>query len=237
MAVSTPVLGLDPDRTAWSSMAADRGIPAVLLYAVAGTETGRPAGHAARISGEQVLRGHTAVSQSRLGDAIDLWRASLVLDLVAGPESGGNYNAWYGNARQNDVHLADLTLDEVRRLQARLLRRHGGSAIGRYQIIARTLEGLITRMGLTGKERFTPALQDRMALHLAHEAGLGRWLTEALSDERFAANLARVWAGLPGDESNRSVYAGLQGNRSGIRWGRLVAALRAIRVDGSRGLN
>ena len=107
----------------------------------------------------------------------------------------------------------------------------GGSAVGRYQIIDDTLEGLIVRMGLSGKERFTPALQDRMAMHLAREAGLDAWLAGALSDERFAAQLARVWAGLPADHSNRSVYAGIQGNRSTIGWSSLVTSLRRIRFD------
>ena len=162
---------------------------------------------------------------------IDLWRASAVLDLVAGPESRGNYNAWYREAHQQAVQLADLTISEVRALQARLVRRNGGSAIGRYQIIDETLEWLVARMGLTGKEPFTPALQDRMALQLARDAGLNAWLAGALADARFAANLARVWAGLPGDHQGRSVYAGIQGNRATIAWRTLVASLRRIRSD------
>jgi hypothetical protein len=34
---------------------------------------------------------------------------------------------------------------------------------------------LIVGMGLRGSERFTPALQDRMAMHLGREAGLEAW--------------------------------------------------------------
>ena len=76
-----------------------------------------------------------------------------------------------------------------------------------------------------------PALQDRMALQLARDAGLTAWLAGTLGDARFAANLARVWAGLPGDHRGRSVYAGIQGNRATIGWRSLVAALRWIRSD------
>ena len=68
-------------------------------------------------------------------------------------------------------------------------------------------------------------------MHLARDAGLQAWLTGALSDERFAANLARVWAGLPGDHSDRSVYAGIQGNRATLGWRTVVASLRGIRFD------
>lgn len=68
-------------------------------------------------------------------------------------------------------------------------------------------------------------------MHLAREAGLQSWLSGALSDARFAAHLARVWAGLPGGHSNRSVYAGIQGNRATIGSPSLVASLRHIRSD------
>jgi len=162
---------------------------------------------------------------------IDLWRTNAVLDLVAGPESRGNYNAWYRAAHQDGLQLADLTVGEVRALQKRLVRASGGSAIGRYQIIDDTLDGLVARMGLTGKERFTPALQDRMAMQLATDAGLEDWIIGRLGDERFAANLARVWAGLPADHRGRSFYAGIQGNRAAIGWRTLVASLRGIRDD------
>jgi hypothetical protein len=193
---------------------------------------------AARAYGRRVLRVRDALrgnaSKGSHQDVLDLWRASAVLDLVAGPESRGNYNAWYAQAHQSQVQLADLTVREVRALQDRLARRNGGSAVGRYQIIDDTLAGLVVRLGLTGDERFTPAFQDRMAMHLARDAGLQAWLTGALSDERFAANLARVWAGLPGDDSNRSVYAGIQGNRATVGWGTVVASLRDIRIDAIR---
>lgn len=193
---------------------------------------------AARAYGRRALRLRDALrGQSFKVDphgVLDLWRASAVLDLVAVPESRGNYNAWYAHAHQSRVQLADLTVREVRALQEGLVRRNGGSAVGRYQIIDDTLDGLVVRLGLTGSERFTPALQDRLALHLARDAGLQAWLTGALSDERFAANLARVWAGLPGDHSDRSVYAGIQGNRATLGWRTVVASLRGIRFDGTR---
>jgi hypothetical protein len=188
---------------------------------------------AARAYGRRILslRERLRGRSSRAAGLIDLWRTAAVLDLVAGPESRGNYNAWYRAAHQGEVQLAELTLAEVRALQRRLVRQNGGSAIGRYQIIDDTLEGLVVRMGLSSSERFTPALQDRMAMHLAREAGLAAWLDGALSDERFAARLARVWAGLPADQSGRSRYAGIQGNRAGIGWRTLVTSLGRIRSE------
>ena len=69
------------------------------------------------------------------------------------------------------------------------------------------------------------------AMRLVGDAGLEAWLSGALGDERFAANLARVWAGLPADQRGRSLYAGIQDNRATIGWGTVVSALRGIRAD------
>ena len=156
-------------------------------------------------------------------------RAGALLDLIALPESGGNYNAWYGNATQDGVDLATLTVDQVRALQADLVRSQGGSAIGRYQLLDETLDGLVERLGVAGSEPFTPALQDRLALQLARDAGMDSWLEGGLSDTRFAQNLAQVWAGLPADASNQSHYAGIQGNRATLAWDSVLVSLAAIR--------
>jgi conjugal transfer mating pair stabilization protein TraG len=192
---------------------------------------------AARAYGAQVLRLADALRGATArripGDPLDRWRAAAVLDLVAGPESGGHYDALYRDARQREVALAALTLREVRALQERRRRTHGGSAIGRYQFLAATLEALIDRFGLTGEERFTPALQDRLAQALLTDAGVEAWLAGTLPERAFAARLARVWAGLPRDASGLSHYAGVGDNRATLAWPAVVAALRAIRSPGS----
>ena len=158
------------------------------------------------------------------------WSGAL-LDLIAAPESRGNYNAWYGDAAQDRVDLSGFTVDQVRDLQADLVQANGGSAIGRYQLLDDTLDGLVERLGLSGNERFTPELQDRMALQLAQDAGMDDWIAGRISDERFAENLSQVWAGLPRDGSNESYYAGIQGNRATVDWNTVMASLRGIRGD------
>jgi conjugal transfer mating pair stabilization protein TraG len=127
------------------------------------------------------------------------------------------------------VDLATLTVDQVRARQADLIRSQGGSAIGRYQLLDNTLDGLVERMGVTGAEPFTPALQDRLALQLARDAGMDSWLDGGISDTQFAQNLAQVWAGLPADASNQSHYAGIRGNRATLAWDTVLASLAAIR--------
>ncbi len=156
-------------------------------------------------------------------------RAGAVLDLIAAAESGGNYDAWHGNAGQRDVDLSGSAVNEVRELQADLVRSTGGSAIGRYQFLDDTLVTLMGRLGLSGTERFTPQLQDRLALQLARDAGLDRWLAGTLSDDQFGKNLSLIWAGLPLDASNRSAYEGVSGNRAMLGYSDVIARLRVIR--------
>ncbi len=152
-----------------------------------------------------------------------------VLDLVASAESNGNYNAWYRNADQSRVELSQMTVDQIRDLQRQLVHHNGGSAIGRYQIIDETLDSLKTRMGLTGGEYFTPAMQDRMGLLLAQDAGLESWLNDGMSHERFAYSLSQVWAGLPKDTSNESYYEGYAENRANVSYSSVMGTLQGIR--------
>ncbi|MBK1699371.1 conjugal transfer protein TraG N-terminal domain-containing protein [Thiococcus pfennigii] len=178
--------------------------------------------------------GDTPVSPPLSQKSVSGGSLGPLLDLIAAPESRGHYNAWYGNADQDELDLAQLTIDQVRDLQADLVRSTGGSAIGRYQFLDDTLDGLVERLGLTGNERFTPALQDRMALELARDAGLEDWLRGQISDEDFAQHLAQVWAALPRDASNRSHYEGIQGNRALVDWPTVIASLQEIRRDQAR---
>jgi len=164
---------------------------------------------------------HPTVTDGRLGQ---------VLDLIAIPESHGNYNAWYNEVDQSQLDLSTLTLDEVRTIQQQLLEAgNGGSAIGRYQLIPSTLEDLTERLGLSGSEQFTPALQDRLALVLARDAGVDAWMSGALPTDVFAYNLSKIWAGLPKDASNESYHQGVGDNAARIDYSTVLDRLTAIR--------
>lgn len=81
------------------------------------------------------------------------------------------------------------------------------TAAGRYQILARTWDGLVSKLGRGALPDFGPDNQDRAALELIRERG-------ALNDVRAGrvaaavGKVAKVWASLPGAN-----YAG-QGMRS-----------------------
>jgi tape measure domain-containing protein len=109
--------------------------------------------------------------------AIRQFSGSL-LELIAKGESGGNYNAtldngaWTGGGK----NLVGMQLKDVRDLQRMMLANpgnrakygngKGSSALGKYQIVGQTLEGLMKEMGLNGSELFDEKMQDQMAMRL-----------------------------------------------------------------------
>ena len=120
------------------------------------------------------------------------------LDIIAGPESGGNYNAMnqgtdkngnivgstMGGKTSKDIigkNLTDMTIGEViDRQNERKYPRNakpdlGIHAAGKYQMIGNTLPGAMNSAGLKPSDKFSPENQDKMALALLQERGLAPW--------------------------------------------------------------
>jgi tape measure domain-containing protein len=146
-----------------------------------------------------------------------------LLDLIASKESGGDYNSTLDNGRWTNgpQNLTSMTLNQIRELQRGMLTPEnqavhgdgGSSALGRYQIVGKTLQGLMDKMGLTGNELFDPAMQDRLARELiAGRQGQGtdglRSEWEGLKNVSDAEILAAMNAG-KGPTINKAVANGL----------------------------
>lgn len=160
-----------------------------------------------------------------------------LLDLVARAElSGGressvsnNYNAYYANAGNTEIDFTKMTIREVREWQDKYI--SGGSpssAVGRYQIIRKTLDSLIDELDLTGSEYFDSKMQDKMGETLLKRRGYDKFKTGKMSKEDFANNLAKEWASFPvigGDKDGYSYYAGVANNKAHIKTDHVLAAL------------
>jgi tape measure domain-containing protein len=116
-----------------------------------------------------------------------------MLDLIGraeGTDRGRGYNETlaYGAFTGGNVNLTSMTLDDIDALQKRMLRHpdnnFNSSALGRYQIVRKTLLGLRKELGLSGDEKFTPELQDRLAKQLLKRRG------------RSISGLRNEWQGL-----------------------------------------
>ena len=158
-------------------------------------------------------------------------QAAHLLDFVAGPESGGNYNAYYGHGDNSKVNLTGMTLGEVLQFQHNLVAVDGqpSSAAGRYQFMPKTLQGLMGQLHLTGNERFTPELQDQLALQLLKNRGLEQWQQGKLDDATFANNLAYEWASLPNMHTGASQYGGDGLNKALVTPGQVSKVLGEAR--------
>jgi muramidase (phage lysozyme) len=181
------------------------------------------AGEFDKVLTEQLDATHTSVGTYTLATIKDDPKAARILDFVSSLESRGNYNAVSGNAKASE-DLSQITLAEV---IAKQKKGWGGpsSAIGRYQIIRKTMQGLIQQMGLPLTTKFTPELQDRMAVQLLKNRGYDDFVAGKMSSQAFAIQLAMEWASMPRPDTGRSHYAGdAVGNKS------LTSASKVMRL-------
>jgi muramidase (phage lysozyme) len=155
-------------------------------------------------------------------------KAGRLLGLIRQHEAAGNYNAVYGNAR-NTTDLGKFSLNQILAMQAAARSRGVKStAIGGYQFIYKTLRGLKDEMKLTGDEKFTPELQDRLGMALLQRRGYEQFKAGTLSKRGFALRIAQEWASLPDPNTGRSVYAGDGLNASSVRPRQVLAELGLI---------
>lgn len=95
--------------------------------------------------------------------------------------------------------LTQMTVGEIIAASDGWRKRFGttSGAAGAYQIIKPTLQSLVKQLGIDLGEKFTPALQDRMADQLLATRGLSRFLRGDMTVTEFGNSLAREWASFP----------------------------------------
>jgi muramidase (phage lysozyme) len=135
-----------------------------------------------------------------------------LLEYIGDKESGGNYNVLVGG--KIEPSLTNLTVGEVIEYQKGMKARgHESSAVGKYQIIRKTLESLVQAGYAKMDDVFSPQTQDKLAMGLLKIRGLDSFLSGKLSKEEFADNLSKEWASLP-YRTGSSYYNGVGGNKS-----------------------
>jgi peptidoglycan hydrolase-like protein with peptidoglycan-binding domain len=146
-------------------------------------------------------------------DAVTKGKVGQVLNFVAGPESGGQYDIMFGGKR--DPAILNMTMEELASYQLAHARRAGSSAAGRYQIMHFNTINYAKKAGLDPtKDKFTAENQDKMGIVFLREAGLEDWLRGRIDDTRFLDRLSRIWAGLPSpSKGGQSFYGGVGLNK------------------------
>lgn len=163
----------------------------------------------------------------------------VILDLISEHESAGNYNAVIGHVHASD-DLGQYTIRQIyAKMDGLLYKEHMPStAIGRYQIIRKTLKSLVATLHLNENvDKFTPELQDRLAVELLKYRGYQKWYLGKLGNVDFAHQLSCEWASLPDPyNGGRSHYDGIAGNHAGTTLAHVYAGLdraRALKENGS----
>ncbi len=158
-----------------------------------------------------------------------------ILDFIRGGvpehpsgEAAGNYNAYFGHVKST-ITFAMMSLDQVYTFQAKMLQSDSRStAVGGYQFLRRTLQGLQKAQNLPGSTLFTPRLQDDFAIALMVGRGYKAWWRPGgFTNFDFAHGLSVEWASLPDPlNGGRSHYDGDGVNSTDTTLEKVYAMLR-----------
>lgn len=176
--------------------------------------------------------GKDEVKGNQGGDEI-ISRNKPILDMIGGTEGtdrGDGYNETlaYGAYTGGDVNLTSMTLGEVKNLQKDMLNHPdnnwNSSAVGRYQIVGKTLRALMKKMDLDDDVVFDEVLQDKMAIELLKMRGLDKYLKGEISKGKLIDNISKEWASLP----NTKGIGSYGGQRTGIKLSKMEEIIDSI---------
>lgn len=161
--------------------------------------------------------------------------------LIGRGEGGyGAYNRGRaGDANGRTLDFSQMTVAEVQRRQHlpegdpnRLF------AVGKYQIIPGTMDEVVRGMGLSGNERLTPALQERMFsdyLIAEKRPDIKAYITGETNGpdglRRAQIATAREWASVAHPDTGLSVYGNVGNNRASISTAQAATALNEMRTE------
>lgn len=96
--------------------------------------------------------------------------------------------------------LTKIPLGEIDRLQTEILNnpknKTGGSPVGKYQVVQRTLRDAKKALGLKDTDLFTREVQDKIGMWLLNRRGYQDWKDGKISDEQFTKNMQNEWHAL-----------------------------------------
>ena len=143
-----------------------------------------------------------------------------LLGLIAGKESGGNYEAMYPST----------TLPGATKMTIADVARRATGAVGKYQQLPQYLVGRAKAAGLNpDKDLYSPENQEKIIINVNIKGRGGeRWLKGEISDEQFMQGLSQEFASLP-NAQGRFYYPG---QRSAMTAEKVKAALSKVKKGG-----
>jgi hypothetical protein len=143
-----------------------------------------------------------------------------LLDLIAGKESGGNYEAMYPSTTLKGA--TKMTIAEVA--------RRATGAVGKYQQLPQYLVGRAKAAGLNvNKDLYSPENQEKIIINVNIKGRGGqKWLENKISDEEFMQGLSQEFASLP-NAQGKFYYPG---QRSSMTSAKVKEALAKVKKGG-----
>lgn len=142
---------------------------------------------------------------------------SKLLNFLGQKEAQGQYDMLVGNKQYGP--LTSMTVAEVLKFQDKMISgqgptgKHESTAVGKYQIIRETLNGLVASGVLKPGDIFNSGTQDRAATALLKQRGMNAFQSGKISLEQFADRVAQEWASMP-MANGKSYYAGKGSNKA-----------------------
>jgi len=141
--------------------------------------------------------------------------AKRLLDFIRSYEAPRGYDTVFGNKMARmPKPITSLTVNEVIADGPRRTREFGSSAAGGLQFMTATLKGLRDEGSVSGSERMTPDVQDRLGYILLRHRGYDRFMAGTMTATAFGNEIAKEWASFPvlsainGKRRGQSYYAG-----------------------------
>jgi len=143
-----------------------------------------------------------------------------LLDLIAGKESGGNYESMYPST----------TLPGATKMTIAEVARRATGAVGKYQQLPQYLVGRAKAAGLNpDKDLYSPENQEKIIINVNIKGRGGeKWLKGEISDEQFMQGLSQEFASLP-NAQGKFYYPG---QRSAMTPEKVKAALSKVKKGG-----
>lgn len=151
-----------------------------------------------------------------------------LLDAIAsGEATKAGYDTIYGGAKvKPDKPVSQMTVEEVLAYQQKL--KDSGSAstaVGRYQFLKKTLQGLLDQGVVKGSDKFDGRTQDKLAAALLNQGkgNLKDFQSGKVTAAQFQDHVAGIWASVK-NSSGRGTYDGDGLNAGSTSGSSIIAA-------------
>lgn len=164
--------------------------------------------------------------------------ANKILDFIGLYESNGNYNVSFGNGKYGSVNLTNMTLDQVREWQEKLIKnqlnqgiqfKNTSSAVGKYQFIRSTFDETRNKLKLSGNTKFSPSIQDEFAYYQLKQAGWADFIGGQITVEEMMLKISKIWASFPKNFTGISYYSKVANNKALVSPEKVATVLQEAR--------